>query len=414
MNAPADVSALPSNKTEFFPEEDALRERARAVFFLYSILFNRNPRPEAFKKCMERLEEGLPLDRLYEELARSDEARRRFSQNLHLRLPEPSEPIEGNPYSWKAEDRPLIVDHPIEIMQIELTNNCPFRCVMCPRTHKMTRDTGLMDINLFKKIIDELVELNPQYKEGTLPIWFHHFGESLTHPDFADFIRYANGKGVGTQMSVNPLMFSKKISQDLIDANPTHLLVAFDGHDNESFEKIRGLPKAYEKSKENLLAFLEQKVASGSKIRIVISIIDFPLNGEKGDEMRTELESFWRSVPGVDDVLWKPFTIWIGDTAAINGLKRPKTEAEQFMQSYMDLRKVTCDFPWKRVAIAWDGGVIPCCHDYNNIYPLGNVKEQSLKEVWNGPKMVALRRELRSGNVKNKLCKDCWRLHTND
>jgi len=39
-------------------------------------------------------------------------------------------------------------------IDFESTNNCNLRCVMCPREF-MKEDKGFMDIDLFKKVIDE-------------------------------------------------------------------------------------------------------------------------------------------------------------------------------------------------------------------------------------------------------------------
>jgi hypothetical protein len=39
--------------------------------------------------------------------------------------------------------------HPFSIANIELTNRCPMRCVMCPRTHRMGRPQGYMNFDVF-------------------------------------------------------------------------------------------------------------------------------------------------------------------------------------------------------------------------------------------------------------------------
>ena len=46
------------------------------------------------------------------------------------------------------------------------------------------------------------------------------------------------------------------------------------------------------------------------------------------------------------------------------------------------------DFPnecrrmWTSCVITWDGKVVPCCFDKDAHHQLGNVQEQSFREVW--------------------------------
>lgn len=397
-------------------------ELARAVVWIYDTLLNRNPDDDEFHAGLQRLLGGTTQDQLLRELATGDEARERFAKNPNFAplIDNLLTSLGGRPLQrrtphmpWKAELRPLISRDPVSIMQIELTNECPFRCVMCPRTDGMTRAEGMMSFDLFRKIIDELAAIHPDYARTQHPIWLHHFGESLTHPEFAEFILYAKKRNVPTAMSINPLMLNERVTTQLLESAPHALYVSLDGHDDESFEKIRGVPKAYEKSRERLLRYLQRKVEQGVKTHITLSVIDFVLNGERGDPQRVELENYWRSIPGIDQFLWKPYDTGTGEVATINALATP-SEAVNIARHYKDVFKVTCDFPWRRVVVAWDGKVLPCCHDYDAKVSLGNVAEQSLVSIWNGEKMLALRQEFISGEITNPVCRDCEHRYKNN
>ena len=274
------------------------------------------------------------------------------------------------------------------------------RCVMCPRTHHMTRDQGVMDFELFKNVVDEYVAINPAVATGC-DIFLHHFGESLLHPEFGRFVRYAASKGLRPCLSVNPLMLTPSAANELIDCGPTELSIALDGHDDESFEKIRGVKNAYERSKANLMEYLRLKVARGSKTRVLVSMIDFSLN--KGSIAR--LRGSWEAVPGVDRFLCKPFVTWNGSAQDVNCL------AEGARARNVDFREqglaVTCRKPWGEMSVTWDGALIACCFDYDKTYPLGNVRDSGLRDVWNGEKMQALRAEFIANKVDNPLCRDC-------
>ena len=401
-------------------------DQAELVTALYQFFFNRNPEPEGLALFMNMLQSGESLEHVLTQFANSEEfavksaSNANFSAARSALLAAQTNQADGHrllenifhTMPWKAEDRPAVVSYPFSLFNIELTNKCPFKCIMCPRTNHMMREQGLMEFSLFTKVIDELIAVNPAYRSRENLVWLHHFGESLVHPEVATFIKYASDRQVPVSLSINPLMLSKKISEELIDANPKALLISLDGHDNESFEKIRGVKNVFDQSKKNLLAFLNRKVERNSGIEITLSVVDFPTNEMSKAEQRDKWRETWMSVPGIDAFEWKPFTSWDGSSPEITALdgKSHRVSAE-FENVRAAKFKVTCGWPWSKMNITWDGDVVPCCYDHDKKYVLGNVATQTLAQIWNSEKMIALRREFSSNRVTNKLCAQCEYLY---
>jgi len=65
---------------------------------------------------------------------------------------------------------------------IEPTNKCNLRCIICPNKLIPKEDTGFMEWDLFKKVIDEAKDF------GSI-IALYIRGESLLHPDLFKMIR---------------------------------------------------------------------------------------------------------------------------------------------------------------------------------------------------------------------------------
>ena len=299
--------------------------------------------------------------------------------------------------------RTPVSDKPFRVFNIELTNRCPMRCVMCARTNNMTRAIGDMPFSTFKAVIDQYAENNPAGAAGEY-LWLHHFGESLLHPEFAAFIRYAVSKGVRTAMSINPIMLTPPVTEELLASGIHKLQISLDGHDDESFMKIRGVAGAYERSKKNLEAFLKRKAELGAGTLAVLSMIDFGLNRESIAAQK----SLWEAASGIDEFRSKPFTTWDGAASDINALAAAPVDNEMRRRLFS---AVSCEVPWQTVTVTWDGDVVPCCFDYNKKYILGNVRENSLREIWNGDNMRRLRLEFLSNSVRNPLCLDCPMLY---
>jgi len=67
-----------------------------------------------------------------------------------------------------------------------------------------------------------------------------------------------------------------------------------------------------------------------------------------------------------------------------------------------------CLWPWTKMSVLVDGRVVPCCMDYDGKYVLGDLKRGSLKSIWNGEKMVRLRKALLEGRKEDiELCSKC-------
>ena len=68
-----------------------------------------------------------------------------------------------------------------------------------------------------------------------------------------------------------------------------------------------------------------------------------------------------------------------------------------------------CEYPWTSLTVMADGNVVPCTQISNNELVLGNIKENTLEEIWNGKKYEELRKMHISGNFPkdHKCLKKC-------
>src|ERR687897_2107073 len=76
-----------------------------------------------------------------------------------------------------------------EIVQIESTNICNAKCVFCPRD-EMHRPQGVMNFDLFRKIVDECADL------GITHVRVHNYGEPFIDKRLVEKVRYAKQKGI--------------------------------------------------------------------------------------------------------------------------------------------------------------------------------------------------------------------------
>lgn len=277
-----------------------------------------------------------------------------------------------------------------EVFQIELTNHCPMACVMCPRTHGMTRGLGYMDEDLFCHVVREISPFSSR-------IFLHHFGDSLVHPRLADFIRYASRHNVKTYLSTNPILLTEERIRGLVDSGLHELVISLDGVSSETSATIRGrAANNVEEAERKILALLKYRQEQDSKTPyLIMQFVRQKLNRHEADAWVAK----WTAVQGIDAVKVKTYMTWDGHDDRINALRvNPEPTTGDLV----------CDKPWTSVTVLWDGRVVPCCFDYDGLYVLGNLQEQSLLEIWNGERIRSLRQAHRDGNLRGvRLCARC-------
>jgi radical SAM protein with 4Fe4S-binding SPASM domain len=276
------------------------------------------------------------------------------------------------------------------VYQIELTNDCPMKCIMCPRTNRMTREVGYISENLYKNIINQTAQYSSR-------IFLHHFGESLLHPKLGEFISYAKNHKIKTFLSANPALLTEKRSKQLVDNGLYELVLSLDAVNNSTNSAIRGKAAGnIELAEINILKLLEYRKKVKSKYpKIILQIIKQKKNIE---EIQKWIEK-WKANKNIDRLKIKSYITWDGKDEGINNLQT------DIVNVYS---QIVCDKPWTSVSVLWDGRVVPCCFDYDGLYVLGDLKIQTLNEIWNGEKMQYLR-SCHKHREQNKilLCEKC-------
>lgn len=253
---------------------------------------------------------------------------------------------------------------PLEL-GIELTNHCNADCIMCPR-QQMTRQRGFMEISLFKKIIDEA-------KEYTELAYLHLAGESLLHPDLIEMIDYCGLAGINTTLSTNAQLLDSEMSRRLIDSRLDMILLALDGASKATYSRIkRGLE--YDHVVQNIENFIEMKAKARRAPYAVVQLIYQKENMHEVDQYR----KLWGQSKA-DMVRIKPCFYYPGMDDN-HGVSAGKVRSMK-----------PCMLLWRQLAICWDGTIVACCMDFLAQVAVGNVGTESIKEAWNGDKMLWMR-----------------------
>ena len=254
-------------------------------------------------------------------------------------------------------------------VDIGTTNLCNAACIMCP--HSKLKKMGTMDMNLYKKIIDNCHKLNIKI------ITLSFFGEPFLDKTIVKKIKYAKEKGMTVGFYSNASLLTEELSKEIIEAKLDSITISFDGATKETYEKIRKNLK-FEVTKRNVLGLINiRKRLNKKNPKINLVLVEL-------EENKREIKKFyneWKEkVEGINIINMRN---WANDIQ-----KEGTKESFHFNKK---IKRKPCALIWLKMVVDWNGDVVLCCDDWNHSTILGNLKNQTIEEIWNGEKLRAIR-----------------------
>jgi radical SAM protein with 4Fe4S-binding SPASM domain len=282
-------------------------------------------------------------------------------------------------YFWKKRLSAL-ESYPTQI-NIEVTSICNAKCVMCPR-HLIKRRMEAMPMVLYKIIVDEARII------GTKQFVLTGYGEIFTSKRYKEFITYLAQQIPDALIRVvtNGSLLDEEAAQFLIDSKIFRVDISIDGTTKETYEAIRKNLR-FEQVLNNTRRFIElkkQRKAEYPKIR---------LNIVAQKENEHELQQF--------AAMWKDQADYIGEHFLLSRLGMVDN-GRSAGESY------PCVLPWLEVNVWSNGDVVLCSDDWDGMEVMGNVKNQSILDIWRGEKFRRYR-ELHQSGKANQVgaCSKC-------
>jgi len=277
----------------------------------------------------------------------------------------------------------------------ELTNKCNLSCPECiTGSGKMDRATGFMNIDMFKKVIREL---DPYLYNTNL----YFQGEPMLHPGFFSFLE--NTITTHTTISTNGHFLSEENCEKIVKYGLNRLIISLDGTDQESYS-------AYRKN-GNIGTVLDgiQKISAAKKrvkssLKIEIQFLVNKLNEHQIPQVK-ELASKFKvglKLKSMQINDKKDVATWL----PLNGRFRRyrMKDGEYVIKSSLPGR---CARLWFNPVITWDGKVLPCCFDKNGEFIMGDLMQDTFRDIWDGPKYRIFRKSILSGRHMIEICRNC-------
>ena len=280
-------------------------------------------------------------------------------------------------------------DFPITV-GLELVNRCNLSCIMC-YTVNHTLPKATLEPSVIEKIMEEA-----KY-EGLGGVQIGLGSEALLYKNIAEvFAATQNAEVMDIFLSTNGVLLTDKICEEIITKGVSRVFVSLDAATPETFKKIRGKDELALIEK-NLHRLIETKRRYSSDLPLIR--VSFCVQKENAHE-REAFAKKWADI--VDHVDFQVMT----DFSQVDELAETGEANNPEIFNLEALESPYCPQPFNRLDVWSNGDVTPCCTFYGKNLVLGNVKSQTLREIWHSERINEIREEFRSGKI-NPNCQMC-------
>ncbi len=273
---------------------------------------------------------------------------------------------------------------------IDTSDMCNFKCEFCFQSH-MSFKGQVMSMELFNKIVEDMKQFDEPFKTVNL----YNLGEPLINQNLSVFIKKIKENNLAevVQITTNASLLTQQISEEILSAGLDRITFSIYGLDDDSYNKFSSAQVSFYNIKKNIEYFY--KIREDCKVHIKIAGNYF-----SEEQQRTFFELFGDMADSlyVDNAV----NLW-PELITVNG------NEDNHIYGTLDVEKDRiCPQPFYQMIIHSNGMVSPCCADYDKKVIVGDIRNESLKDIWNGERYQKLRRDILQNNLKEDTrCKKC-------
>jgi len=286
------------------------------------------------------------------------------------------------------------------LLYVDPSSACNFRCQFCPTGHidllkASEYKRRVMGLPLFEKLLKDL-EAFPQ---ALRVMRMNKIGEPLLNKNLPTMIKLAKDSGrVGyIDLATNASMFSPELLMRIVMAGLDRLNISLEGVNKEQYAEHAKVDFDFAELVEQIRWLYPRRGDCEVTIKVPGNFLSaqdreyfFNLFGDYCDRIFVEELS----------PIWPEFDLQ--DRAGVTASET----AGQYRETLED--KDVCTYIFYAMAVNADGTVSACCPDWDQKLVVGNLKNESLGDIWNSVEMNKLRRlHLQGRRRENPVCRAC-------
>lgn len=287
------------------------------------------------------------------------------------------------------------------IINVDPSDKCNFQCKFCPTgDRKLMKNTpgrayGIMDFELYKKIINDICEFERPIKVLRL----YKDGEPLLHPRFAEMVKYAKEKKCSERIdtTTNASLLNPKRNLEIIGAGLNRINISIEGVNEKQYLEFSNYKIDFGKFVGNIRHFYENR----KNCEMIIKI-----NGDTISE--DDRKKFYGIFGDIADGVYIEHVMSCWPEFELKGI-----EVNQELGIYgQPIKEVqVCPYVFYSFSINSDGSASACFLDWSRKLIIGDVKRESVKDIWNGEKLLNYQKMfLKKKRKEHPICGNCGQM----
>jgi radical SAM protein with 4Fe4S-binding SPASM domain len=188
-------------------------------------------------------------------------------------------------------------------------------------------------------------------------------------------VKLLTERGFYSYFSCNPSNINLEKMTEMFDNGLSYIKYSIETIDDAAHKAIRGKASDFTRSYQKILKLLDIKSQHNYQTTIVITMLDL-----HRDKQAEDYDKLRAAFAGKDVYIYL------------------KSEDQQwYRKDYHGTNSVHwsefCKHPWMTMTIKSNGDATMCMEDFDNEIVLGDVRKQSLREIWNGAKYDRFRHD---------------------
>lgn len=282
---------------------------------------------------------------------------------------------------------------------------CNFKCGFCPcnnSSYKKEERHKMMEMETFYKIIDSLAEFPDQIKVINL----YGFGEPLLHTNYIQMAKEIKKRKLCRDLrcTTNGSLLTQEMNRGLVDAGVDMVRISVEALKESDYREVCGVQIDFAKLVDNIKNLYH--MSRGTNTKVSVKILNVALQDDAAAENFYNLFEPISDYTYIQDTTqaWSEFDAYI-----------PEGNYEAGNIGDMKDEDKICSFALTTMTIHSNGSVGVCPQDWKFATEYGNVKNNSLVELWNSEKLLKFRMAHLEGKRKQiPYCKDCDVCVSND
>jgi len=288
---------------------------------------------------------------------------------------------------------------------VEPTNICNFKCVFCPESFANYKEAAgghfQMSLDDFKTIAQQIKGL-----ATVKTLNFYMMGEPFVNKRLPQFVSIAKKEAIAERVIVtsNGTLIKPNIYQDICDSGLDYLRISIYGSNEDSHRANTQSPFRLAQIKENILGLKQFRDKRGQPHPFIyIKMLE-------SADARYNIQFKQLFSEAGDEVLLEPVMNWNDpEEGNLSGLAKDTL----LNGRYFLAKKEVCPFPFYTSVIHSDLSVSVCCVDWNKQTVVGNLRRESLADIWKGEALRTFQlTHLQRKRQELNGCKHCTYLHT--